>query len=671
MKRLSIIRGGVAMALMLGILVAVASSAEAIPSGQLGVYMRKGLSLERAQVALATQSQVESAELPLKLEAALGAGFAGMWFEPSTGKFCIGVVSSASRRAAERLVAQAGLAGVVSYVSVRSTWSQLISAKGEWSAKLEHLGWRQFSTGLTPSNNAVSVTLSSSVPEHERALLEREAAHYHVNVSITVVPPEELEVHHNNSQCEYKRGEIYAFCSKPIAAGVLITPNLTLTTYCTAGPLAILSNPATLAAELETLLITAGHCLEPAGREKWFTAPHPSKVLSEIGPRILFVNGLAGDYGDIEVVGTNWLEAGVTPALAQITHYQDNGLREALNVVGEAASVLGASFCKQGAKSGEQCGEITAVEQLVLFSSGEHTDGLTITNACAEKGDSGGPYATLPSGNSVRILGTEVGSPLQTCSGLFCATCKTEYEPIKTSLIGLGLTLLTTSNQTRHRATTARHPSFLTQSGQELLFSGTNPAGTTPTLRAKNLGVLGTVTCEKVLVDGFALPKSPLAHRISVVFEGKCEQNVSGFKSACTEPIVVKRALAELGLVLGNKTVGIYLSPSDGTTVVLAVTCGGITTTVEGSIVGEIPEINKKAENQYNSERSESEQVFEAEKGTEKQAITSIELLGAIMTGDELKVSGSSGGGASQETTVILTGDGKIEICTKEPQACP
>jgi hypothetical protein len=366
MKRLVIIRGGVAIALMLGIVVAVASSAEASPSGQLGVYMRQGLSLRRAQVALATQSQVETAELPTKLEEALGASFAGVWFEPNTGKFCIGVVLGASRRAAGRVVAQAGLAGVVSYVSVRSTWTQLISAQGEWGGKLEHLRGQQFSTGLTASNNAVSVTLSSSVPEHERALLEREAARSHVNVSITVVPPEALEARPANSQCEFIKEE--AYCSKPITAGVLIT---TLNTakpegadWCTAGPLAILSNPATLAAELETLLITAGHCT--VGTTKWYTSTHPGKETKEIGSTVKALYDLFGDLGDI-LVGSEWLEAGVTPALAQITNYQDNGLRAARNVLGEAASVQEASFCSQGAKSAEQCGTITETNALVTL----------------------------------------------------------------------------------------------------------------------------------------------------------------------------------------------------------------------------------------------------------------------------------------------------------------
>ncbi len=455
MKRLPIIRACVAGSLALGIVLALASSGDA-SAGQLGVYTRQGLSPERAQAALATQSQVEAAKLPTKLEEALGAHFAGVWFEPGTAKFSIGVVSGASRRAAEQVVAQAGLAGVVSYVSVRSTWAQLISAQNEWNAKLAHLTGQQASTGLSASHNAVSVTISSSVPKHERAFLEREASRFHVNVSITVVPAEALEVSPNNSQCEIKPRENYAFCSKPLAAGVLITPNAERKGYCTAGPLALLANPATLAAALETFVLTAGHCLE--GTAKWFTATHPGNELKEIGPTWKFLNDLLGDYGAIEV-GPNWLQAGDPPALAQMTHYLDNGLREAQNVLGEAASVQGGSFCKQGATSAEQCGAILNLNVLVIFKNPpdvlEHVDGLVETDSCSEPGDSGGPYATLPNVNGVDILGTEVGGTTNSCAGiLFCATCKTFYEPIKTSLTGLGLALLTTANQIRHKAST-------------------------------------------------------------------------------------------------------------------------------------------------------------------------------------------------------------------------
>jgi hypothetical protein len=218
----------------------------------------------------------------------------------------------------------------------------------------------------------------------------------------------------------------------------------------------------------------------------------------------------------------------------------------------------------------------------------------------------------------------------------------------------------------------AFHPLFLTESKAELLFSGEGLG--TPTLRAENGGFVGTITCERVLVDGFALDKSTLAHRVKVSFHGKCEQNVNGSKNTCQEPIVVKESLAELGLVLGNKTVGILLIPSDGTSVFSVTRCPANTTTpttVEGAVIGEIPELNKRGGNQYNVLLSETEQVFEAEnKNSVKQNITSIELLGVSMPG-KLTVKGFFGGEASEEAVADLRGDGKILICTKEPQACP
>jgi hypothetical protein len=218
----------------------------------------------------------------------------------------------------------------------------------------------------------------------------------------------------------------------------------------------------------------------------------------------------------------------------------------------------------------------------------------------------------------------------------------------------------------------AAHPSFLTESGKELLFSGTNPVGSIETFRALNLGVLGSYACEKTSLDGFALPKSPLAHRIKLTFQGKCELTAGGSKAACVEPITWKTSLAELGLVLGNKTVGIYLEPSDGTKAFAEVECpAGSKTTVEGAIIGEIPVISKSGKEQYNKEQTETEAVFEAAgKNSENQNITTIELLGLTKTG-ELKVTGFFGGKASKEMTLVLTGDGKIEICTRAPSACP
>jgi hypothetical protein len=208
------------------------------------------------------------------------------------------------------------------------------------------------------------------------------------------------------------------------------------------------------------------------------------------------------------------------------------------------------------------------------------------------------------------------------------------------------------------------HPIFLTENKAETLFEGSNPAGTTPTLRALNLGVLGTITCEKFTVDGFALNKSSLAHRVKVTFTGKCKQKVGTSESTCVEPIAVKTSLAELGLVLGNKTVGIFLEPSNSTVFATPECPAGTPTTVEGSVIGEIPAISQNGKEQYNKQALEQEQVFESVgKNSENQNPETIELLG-VSKKAELKVSGFFGGKASQEATAILKSATGIEVCT-------
>lgn len=220
-------------------------------------------------------------------------------------------------------------------------------------------------------------------------------------------------------------------------------------------------------------------------------------------------------------------------------------------------------------------------------------------------------------------------------------------------------------------ASVAAHPLFLNKGEKPLLlFVGENPAGTTPTLRATG----GSITCEKVLVDGFTLTKSPLAHRVLVHFHGKCQQHSFGTLTNCTEPIAFKPLLAELGLVLGNKTVGILLAPSDGTAEFAAIKCGANTTTVLGAVIGEIPEFTKELANQYNKLLTTVEIVFESEnKNGEKQHITAIELLAENMTNIKLDTTGFLAGEASVEFTAIVKTDesGGLEICTRALVSCP
>lgn len=214
-------------------------------------------------------------------------------------------------------------------------------------------------------------------------------------------------------------------------------------------------------------------------------------------------------------------------------------------------------------------------------------------------------------------------------------------------------------------ASAATHPLFLTLSHLTLLI--TSGEGNLAVLRGLELGVLGTVDCEKSLVlHAEILSLSPLAHKILIDFHGKCEQTIGTSKAICKEPIETKLISAELGLELTNKIVLVLLKPESGTEFT-KFTCGGKEVKVEGAIIGEIPAENANREPQYNVPLEETEVVFEAEgKNTDKQKYGKICLLGVEMTaGTELQVSGFFGGKASQEGTGKLKGDGLVTIDTK------
>jgi len=212
-------------------------------------------------------------------------------------------------------------------------------------------------------------------------------------------------------------------------------------------------------------------------------------------------------------------------------------------------------------------------------------------------------------------------------------------------------------------AAAAVHPLFLTESKKTLLFLG---EGSNPVLRGLNAGAAATIECQKVLIHGFILHESSLVHLLPILFENKCVQRINGGAAEECSPlhITTKSILAELGLIKsGTKPVVILLAPGDGTTVFAKFKCGAVETTVEGTIVGEIPEKNALGENQYNVERTELEVIFATKPaGSDQQAITTIFLLGEEMTKQELKVAGFLGGKAAEEATANLKADGKVKI---------
>ena len=84
-------------------------------------------------------------------------------------------------------------------------------------------------------------------------------------------------------------------------------------------------------------------------------------------------------------------------------------------------------------------GTVVAVNLTVNYGAGDIVSGLTQTTACAQPGDSGGPFVTNPgSGSRVAAVGLLSGGigDCQTGGTTF-------YQPLREALSAYGMTLVT------------------------------------------------------------------------------------------------------------------------------------------------------------------------------------------------------------------------------------
>jgi hypothetical protein len=191
------------------------------------------------------------------------------------------------------------------------------------------------------------------------------------------------------------------------------------------------------------------------------------------------------------------------------------------------------------------------------------------------------------------------------------------------------------------------------------------------TIRGERLGVVGRVSCERDLVLGGAfLVPGMLVDKFVIHLSGKCELNIGTTKIACTEPILTHPLHGELGFIKGTSgTVGLLVKPETGEEFT-TVTCGAEKVTIDGEVVGEIPEVNKSGANQYNKLVSSLELRFARVVGKEtEQVVTTFELLAGFppplsMTGVTLTTSGAFGGKASIESTETVLPAALVRLLT-------
>jgi Trypsin len=420
---------------------------------EMAVLTDRGITSARASQALSLQDKVSEADLIGKVGAALAGSYAGMWFEPAAAKFHVGVTSSASRRVAERLAAQAGLAADVVETPVRSTWAALIAVQSQWNKRLaKPVAEGEATTGIDPSRNAVTIKLSSSIPSAERVALTSGAGTAGVNVLIKGLPSQSHVEKDAKKNCISPFILNNAYCEENIVAGVRILTLGESQPPCTAGPMLIEGT--------ETYMLTAGHCFGLRGPKTGtpitgeVTSQYTEGPQLEIGKEGTWYENIERDVAEVKVnrEAHNFTSPMPIPVLALTAEWEEEPKKP--HVVGDVEAVAGEQVvCHEGQTTGEKCGEVKALN---VYAAG--TEHLAEAGACAEGGDSGGPYF-------MRVLAT--GEILMIGMHVASTQCLLPFEAYFEPLLDLELAptfgilsifkpqkLLTTANELRAEETT-------------------------------------------------------------------------------------------------------------------------------------------------------------------------------------------------------------------------
>jgi hypothetical protein len=436
---------------------------------------------EGASQALAAESAIVSSNLVARLEARLGDGFAGVWFEPATATLHVGYTSSAIRHRTEDVAASAGLAETVRETPVASTWAQLETAHERWDRRLDDLFDRSaVATALSAKRNAVTIELGSAVSSTRRAALEGEATTDDVDVSIAVAPYAELGVEPEARCAAFVSGK--AVCNPTIVGGVTIKGPIVspgeieegeveeeedfeeeefieegegkLAKQCTAGPAVKVKNPADKPTATKTYILTAGHCVDPnrgggGVGAKWNAFnKKATPEEKEIGTTVAFIHNLM-DIGVIEVTTNYWAEAKDPPVTPTIAPWGGAEV-EPYPVIQQNNATEGMNSCLSGQTTGISCGKIITIDQTTTVRGVKKTNLAEVKGAKSAGGDSGGPWfaeSEYKKGTAF-VEGTHVGRKLKTGNPVFQPLSVTLPELKKQK--GLDLELLTTKNEKRH-----------------------------------------------------------------------------------------------------------------------------------------------------------------------------------------------------------------------------
>ncbi|MBC6466701.1 ricin-type beta-trefoil lectin domain protein [Actinomadura alba] len=339
--------------------------------------LQRDLDLTPARARVRQAHEAAAALVERRVRARLADRFAGTWYAPERQRLAAGVLNARDAG----LVRAAG----AEPVTVRRSDKQLTAIKAALDRSAAAAGKKVYGWYVDPAANMVVV---SAV---DRAAAERfvtAGAADRTAVHVTVGRPA-------RPVYDIRGGDQY-----------VINGN----TLCSVG--FAVNNGG---------FVTAGHC----GR-----AGSPTLGYNNVGQGTFAGSSFPdNDYAWVRTNG-DW-----TPRPWVNNHGGGN-----VTVAGSQEAPIGASICRSGRTTGWRCGVVQAKNVTVNYS-GSLVYGLTQTSACAEGGDSGGPY----------ITGDQAQGVTSGASGNCSSGGTTFYQPVNEILNVYGLSLTTTGGGSTSR----------------------------------------------------------------------------------------------------------------------------------------------------------------------------------------------------------------------------
>lgn len=347
-----------------------------------------GITLEQARVRLARQD--EAHRVLASLPAALRNDLSGRWFDARSGKLGVAVTSAAAAQ-------QARAAGAEPKLVTRDA---------------EELG------GLYRS---VSKLMGRDVPGLRSFGVDDEANVVQVSVYRTVKSPvtqrfvERIKALGPGVQVRYVDGRLVQQAGD-VNPGDAWYPGSE--SPCSVG------FPAT-DAQGGKHFVTAGHCTNDANQAAYGDTGQQNKIgTSNVGGS-RSVNAREGDMGVVAVTEAGWNLS------ADVNTYGGSAVR----VTGSAEALAGDAVCHSGKTSPYwECGKVLKVNQSIDYGN-VVIDGLTVTDACSEGGDSGGAWL-----RGDKAVGLHSGGE-PTCGG--SGKENSIFQPANEALTKWNLTLFT------------------------------------------------------------------------------------------------------------------------------------------------------------------------------------------------------------------------------------